>query len=257
MRRVHVLPCGYEDCDKGSLTLMKDCGQIVKLPYYVYLIEDDESTILVDTGCSDNWKELHPEVIVRLFPPHIKDEERFERVLGSVGFEPDNIDFVINTHLHYDHCGNNNLFPRARFFVNETELQHALAPGWWESLPYVRTTFDLPELKYQTVKGAYEVIPGVRILPTPGHTAGHQSVVVKLQKTGLLILAGDAMNIRENLELPILPGLYVDAELYAHSMDQLKQIVEEDNGTLVLTHSKEYLAGKTWLPLKDGVHVFE
>ena len=255
MRRVHLLPCGYEECDKGSLTLMKDYGQIVDLPYYVYLIEDDESAILVDTGCSDNWKELHPEIILKLYPPHIKDEERFERVLGSVGFKPDDVDFVINTHLHYDHCGNNRLFSRARILVNETELQHALAPGWWESLPYVRATFDIPQLKYQTVRGAFDVTPGVRIIPTPGHTAGHQSVVVKLEKTGTLVLAGDAISHRENLELPILPGLYVDAEMYAHSKDQLRQLAE--SGTLVLTHSREYLTRNAWLPMKDGVQVFE
>lgn len=95
----------------------------------------------------------------------------------------------------------------------------------------------------------------MRIIPTPGHTAGHQSVVVKLEKTGTLVLAGDAISHRENPELPILPGLYVDAELYAHSMDQLKQLAE--SGTLVLTHSREYLTRNAWLPMKDGVQVFE
>lgn len=255
--RVHVLPCGGEDCDKGSLTLLKDCGKILRAPYHAYLIEDPECTILVDTGACINWKERHPKELQKISPVYISENEHLDQLIGSVGFSTSDVDYVINTHLHYDHCGNNEMFDKATFVVNEGELAHALSPGWWESLNYVRAVFDLPQLRYETVTGEFDVHPGVKILQTPGHTEGHQSVVVQLEKTGTLILAGDAIYLRENLDTPILPGIYVDARRYAESMRKLSRIVRLQKGTMLLSHSRDYLSPNGWGPLKQGVHTFQ
>ena len=257
MRKLHVIPCGHEMGDKGSLTLLKDSGKIVEIPYHSYLIEDSECTVLVDTGSSVRWKELHPEPLAKYWPVHLKEEEHLDKMLASLGFTTKDVDYVINTHLHYDHCGNNAMFPKATFLVNEAELAHALSPGWWEAFPYVRAVFDLPNLRYEAVNGEFEVLSGVKILPTPGHTEGHQSVLVQLDKTGTFVLAGDAIYLRENLEDPILPGLYVDARRYAQSMKELKHIVDLQKGTLLLSHSNEYLSSDGWKPLRNGVHTFD
>jgi len=256
MRRVHVLPCGHELDDKCVLTLLKGCGTKIKLPYYAYLIEDPECTVLVDTGLSIRWKELHPKVIQELFPTHMEEQEHLDRLLESMGFSRSDVDYVINTHLHYDHCGNNEMFPQATFLVSESELAHAFAPGWWEAPSYLRSVFDIPGLKYELVKEGFEIVRGVGITSTPGHSEGHQSVVVELDNTGTLVIAGDAISTRENLEDPILPGFYVDARQYAHSMDRLKGIIELHEGVLLPSHSREYLTKDGWKEFTDGVQSF-
>jgi glyoxylase-like metal-dependent hydrolase (beta-lactamase superfamily II) len=257
-RRVHVLRVGHEMSDKAAMTLLKDAGKIVEVPYHSYLIESSDGLVLVDTGSSVRWREVHPQQLVEYWPVMLKEEEHLDRMLKrELGFSVDDVHYVINTHLHYDHCGNNEMFQNAKFLVSEAEFAHAMAPGWWEALPYVRAVFDKPKLKYQVIRGNHEVLPGVELIPTPGHTEGHQSVVIQLEESGPLILAGDAIYFRENLETPILPGVYVDARRYAESADRLKSLVDTRRGTLLLSHWREYLTPQGWFPLKEGVHTFE
>jgi len=256
-RRVHVLPCGYEVSDKGALTLNKDVGTNIKIPYYSWLIEDPKHTILVDTAVSVRWKDVHPEVLVKSYPPHLEEDERLDSLLGKLGFKTSDVDIIINTHLHYDHCGNNEMFPQARFIVNTTELKHARNPGWWDAYGYVRALFDAPGLKFKTVSNRHVVTPGVSIIPTPGHSLGHQSVLVKLKETGLLVIVGDAIFLRENLETPILPGIYWNAEEYAKSMKKLKELAENHKATLLFSHSSEYLSPIGWNRLTNGIQTFQ
>jgi len=259
MRRVHALPCGYEVSDKGALTLNKDVGTNVKIPYYAWLIEDPKYTIVVDTAVSVRWREVHPEALVKAYPPHLEEHERIDTLLAKLGFKTRDVDKVINTHLHYDHCGNNEMFPQAQFLVNKTELRHANKPGWWDAAGYVKALFEPPglKLKYKTVKGNTVVVPGVSLIPTPGHSPGHQAVLVQLENTGLLVLGGDAVYLRENVETPILPGIYWNAERYASSMKKLTHLVEDSKATLLLSHSPEYFTPKGWLPLGEDIRTFE
>ncbi len=254
---MHALPCGYEVSDKAALTLNKDVGTNVKIPYYSWLIEDSRHTILVDTAVSVRWREVHPEALAKAYPPHLEQDERIDTLLGKVGFDTSDVDIVINTHLHYDHCGNNEMFPQARFFVNEAEFNHAMSPGWWDAGGYVQALFKIPGLKYKKLKASCDVTPGVRIIPTTGHSLGHQSVLVRLERTGLLAIGGDAIYLRENIETPILPGIYWNAEKYAESMRKLKHLVEARKATLLLSHSPEYFTPEGWRPLGEGIHTFE
>jgi len=189
-------------------------------------------------------------------PPSIAEEERIDNQLKKVGYEPEDIDFVVNTHLHYDHCGNNSMFKDSTILVNEAEYVHAVSPGWWEASNYLRKVFEDPELNYHLIKGRYEPIPGVRIVPTPGHTSGHQSVAVDLHDSKVVVLAGDAIYLRENLEAPVLPGVYINAQRYSDSADELVRITQSKNGTLLLAHSKEYLSPKGWSVLGNGIQTF-
>jgi len=257
MRKVHALSCGYEVSDKGAMTLHKDAGMNIKIPYYAYLIEDVKHTILVDTAVSVRWREVHPEALVNAYPPHLEQDERLDILLGEAGFNTKDVDIVINTHLHYDHCGNNEMFPQARFLVNQSELQHAKNPGWWDATGYVQPLFNISKLRYKPLKGNFDVSTGVRIIPTPGHSLGHQSVLVQLENTGLLIIAGDAIFVRENLEIPILPGIYWNAEKYATSLRRLKHLTEARKGTLLPGHSLEYLTPKGWELFNGGITTFD
>jgi N-acyl homoserine lactone hydrolase len=115
--------------------------------------------------------------------------------LASVGVRPEDIAIVVNSHLHFDHAGNNGAFPKATFIVQSEHLTFAKGkpnfPGvYW----------DIPSLTYMPVAGRTRVAPGVEVVPTPGHAPGHQSLVVDLPETGRVVLCGDAAFTRENLE---------------------------------------------------------
>jgi N-acyl homoserine lactone hydrolase len=121
--------------------------------------------------------------------------------LAAVGVRPDDVAVVVNSHLHFDHAGNNGAFPRATFLVQAEHL--AFAKGR-PNFPGVY--WDIPELTYLPVAGPTRVARGVEVVPTPGHAPGHQSLVVDLAETGRVVLAGDAAFTRANLERGEIPA---------------------------------------------------
>src|SRR5206468_2632922 len=115
--------------------------------------------------------------------------------LAALGVRTADVTIVVNSHLHFDHAGNNGAFPKATFIVQGDHL--AFAKGK-PNFPGVY--WDIPELTYLAVAGRVRVAPGLEVVPTPGHAPGHQSLVVDLPETGRVVLCGDAAFTRENLE---------------------------------------------------------
>ena len=144
------------------------------LPVYVHTIVHAEGVVLVDTGMIDSTPELDDEGAPMPMPENI----------------PRDILCVINTHLHFDHCGGNRLFPRVPIHVQRLELQGTHHPREW---------VDFPGATYVEHDGEAEVLPGIRLLPTPGHTPGHQSVVVD-GPDGLVVIGGDVAYTFDELE---------------------------------------------------------
>jgi len=141
-------------------------------PVYVHTIAHAEGLVLVDTGMLDSTPELDEEWHPVPMPENV----------------PRDVLCVINTHLDFDHCGGNRLFPGVPIHVQRRELAEPRGPHDWvrfEGAAYVEHD------------GEAEVLPGVRLLPTPGHTAGHQSVLVETPD-GLAVIGGDvAYTFRE------------------------------------------------------------
>jgi N-acyl homoserine lactone hydrolase len=142
-----------------------------------WLVRHPETMLLVDTGIAEH---LPPDDVERL---------KFVRTpiteaLASIGTTPKAIDLVINCHLHADHAGGNVAFPDARILVQPAELVAAHQPDY--SLP---DALNLDAGRYEQRDGEYEPLPGIRVIPTPGHSPGHQSVVVETD-AGTLLLAG-------------------------------------------------------------------
>jgi glyoxylase-like metal-dependent hydrolase (beta-lactamase superfamily II) len=134
------------------------------------------------------------------------EEDAIVARLASVGMKPEDVDIVVNSHLHFDHAGNNGALPRATFIVQRDHLAHAKGrpnfPGvYW----------DVPGLMYVPADGRTTVAKGVEVVPTPGHAPGHQSLVLDLEETGRIVLCGDAAFTRENLERRETPAPDPDA----------------------------------------------
>ncbi|MEP6629640.1 MAG: N-acyl homoserine lactonase family protein [Lapillicoccus sp.] len=159
------------------------------LPVYVHVIDHPDGRVLVDTGLT----QLHPAVDdmdPRLVSP------------GALAdLDPAGIDIVVNTHLHFDHCGGNHLFPGKPIHVQRRELDDARTAKDYTIPDWV----DAPGVRYVTVDGAHELLPGVRLVPTPGHTRGSQVVVVET-KEGLVVICGDTAVFHAELDDPRTEG---------------------------------------------------
>jgi glyoxylase-like metal-dependent hydrolase (beta-lactamase superfamily II) len=130
-------------------------------------------------------------------------EQTLEGALATEGRSPEDVDTVILTHLHWDHCYNLDLFEHADIFVQREELEYAIAPYGFQAVPYESKSVGLTppwlDVDLTPLEGETEVSPGVTVFPTPGHAIGHQSVEVE-SSTETVVLAGDAIATYENLE---------------------------------------------------------
>ncbi|HEX3788077.1 MAG TPA: N-acyl homoserine lactonase family protein [Pseudonocardiaceae bacterium] len=235
--------CPYETIAPG----VRD-GMRAHIPVAGYLIRlADDKLALVDTGMS----RLHiddPEATWRGTPaaaslvPVMRPEDSLLFRLAQLGIAPQEIDYVINTHLHFDHAGNNDLLGRATFFVQRE--QYELAKG---DPRFPNQYWNLPALSYELVDGEQELFPGLRVLPTPGHTPGHQSVLLRLPETGAVIICGDAVNCQDNYDHDSWSG-QADPATARESAHRLLAVAKAENGTMFYGHDREQARQRRWAP---------
>ena len=138
--------------------------------------------------------------------------------LDAIGLAPGDVKLVINSHLHFDHCGQNAVFKHAPFYVQRTELERARVQARW-----LTDWFDFAGARFELLDGDAEIADGVRVIATPGHTAGHQSILV--QGDGEEVLIGDAAYTPviyqdpDRAELPA--GQAADREAWTASLRKL------------------------------------
>jgi len=159
-----------------------------RMPVYVHVIDHPDGRVLVDTGMT----ELHPAVA---------DMDPQLTPLSEQDFNLAGIDVVVNTHLHFDHCGGNNLFPGTPIYVQRQELDDARTEEGYTIPEWV----DPPGVQYVSVEGELELLPGVRLVPAPGHTRGSQVVVVEGTEHPTVIV-GDTAVFHGELDQPQTEG---------------------------------------------------
>ncbi|MGH9172273.1 MAG: N-acyl homoserine lactonase family protein [Acidimicrobiales bacterium] len=196
-----VLPLGNCCCNYEMIAPGVRDGHRSHIPVNAFLIRlDDETTVLVDTGMNRlhvddpdlTWRgtDLAEELI-----PVMRPEDSLLFRLAQLQVAPQDIDYVVNTHLHFDHAGNNDLLGSAKFFVQREQYEQAKDnPG------FPNQYWNLPSLSYELVDGPAKLFEGLEVRPTPGHCHGHQSVVLQLPETGAVILCGDAVYCKDNLD---------------------------------------------------------
>ena len=147
-------------------------------PVLAYLVRRDDGLILFDTGIGA----ADPET-----EAHYRPQRRpLESALATVGVAFADISLVVNCHLHFDHCGGNPLLAGKPILVQAAELAAARQGDYT-----IDELIDFPGATYEEIAGEAEVWPGVWIIPTPGHTDGHQSLVLR-KSDGTVVLAGQA-----------------------------------------------------------------
>ena len=148
-------------------------------PVLGYAVRIGDATLLFDTGMG-----IAPEDLAAHYRPTRPD---FFTALRRAGIAPDKVRWIVNSHLHFDHCGGNPELARVPVVVQRSELQAARTDENY-TLPDL---IDFPEVRYEEIVGDAELMPGVLVTPTPGHTDGHQSLVVRCSD-GTVILAGQS-----------------------------------------------------------------
>jgi N-acyl homoserine lactone hydrolase len=158
------------------------------MPVNVHLVDHPDARILVDTGLT----QLHP--LVADMEPRLRPAA-YDRIA------PADIDIVVNTHLHYDHCGGNRRYPGTPIHVQRREFHDATTSDEYT----IRDWVEAPELEYVLVDGEHQLLPGVRLVPGPGHTPGSQFVLLETA-AGPTAIVGDLAITSADLDHPETEG---------------------------------------------------
>jgi glyoxylase-like metal-dependent hydrolase (beta-lactamase superfamily II) len=212
----------------------------IKLALNCLAIKHPDGVVLIDTGLGDSLKDRFIEIY------RIERNHTFYHILAEHGIKPDEVKFVINTHLHFDHCGGNTIkeggqwkpaFPNARYLVQELEWLDAVNSNERTQASYLKETFMPLEQAgcIERVSGEHEVVPGVKLIRTNGHTRGHQSVLVESMGEKAFYL-GDLIPTTSHIKLPYTMGydLY-PMDLIATKKEILSRAAKE-NWLLVFEH---------------------
>jgi N-acyl homoserine lactone hydrolase len=191
-------------------------GGFNDIPVHGFVIKHPRAgAILVDTGVG------YPDDLIKEW--RVVNRHAAE-ALAEHDLSPADVRIVINTHLHFDHCGQNAVFKHAPFYVQRRELERArreeeVTSQW----------FDFAGARFELVDGDAEVAEGVRVVATPGHTVGHQSVLVDSDGGGALMI-GDAAytssiyEAGDSADLTRWRGQYADRESWAGSLRRLRDM---------------------------------
>ena len=223
--RIRPLCLGRTYVDKSILTYLRDVGTKVIAPHIIWVIEGGEKVVVVDSGPGD------PEIVAKEPGRDLirENDEEPLHALGNIGVNPAEVEIVVSTHLHWDHCGNFPLFPNADIYVQRRELEFAVAPLEIFGEVYEASVFSRnPKWsccisRFRIVEGDVDLIPGVRLLFLPGHTPGLQGVLVSTRK-GHYCIPSDTVNLYENWENQIPPGIHVNIEDCYRSFRKIKKM---------------------------------
>lgn len=250
--KLYQVTSGYLELDKGWLTAMRDVGKRIKIPVAMYIIEHPRGLVVFDTGMADDvagdgCAAYWGKGLCGAFTPIMKREEVIDKQLQKLGYSVDQVKYVIYSHMHLDHAGNMELFPKATHVLQKAELK----AGWWPE-KFQRAAFVLKDYdgtrgyKFMELVGDFDLFGDGKIvvLDAKGHTQGHQSLLVRLPKTGTVILAADAVYTAEN-EAGVIPGITWNTSASMRTIDRLKQIRDAEQAQLWYSHGlKQYNSHK-------------
>ncbi|WEJ08426.1 N-acyl homoserine lactonase family protein [Sinorhizobium prairiense] len=228
--------------------------ETIELPVHATLIRHPKGNVLFDTGCNPDAA-TDPQArwggLAKVMAPIFNQEQTVVRQLATLGLEADDIDVVICSHLHPDHCGCNQYFRRATILCHEAEVAAARADSA-ENQGYLKPEWDQPQ-GFQTFGAEHDVFGDGRIvlLPMPGHTPGTTVAHVSLQESGTFVLASDAAPLQANMDAGVAPRNTWNMELAAAALARLKAL-RDKGATIVCGHDDAQ-----WQALRKGAEFYE
>ena len=232
---IHPLNVGDIELDASFLTWQTGCGTKVWAPTTAWLILGGDKPILVDSS----FRSVEDAKALQYLTCRRSPEQELVAQLANYDVRPEQVGLLVHTHVHMDHAGQDHLIPTARLLVQRRELQNAAAPDmypvpFYDRLNVARLVHDHWS-RVDVLDGEVDIVPGVRCVPMPGHTPGHQAVYVALG-SGTAIIAGDAaMTVRHNVRDGIAPGFL---DNMADTMAGLRRLAR-DGKHILPTHDEE------------------
>jgi glyoxylase-like metal-dependent hydrolase (beta-lactamase superfamily II) len=236
-----AMTCGWLEGNLGGF-LAQETGTI-KVPVPSYLIDHPRGRVLFDSG-------LHPqlqtdprarlgEYLASAFKPFYAPGEEVGARLRSIGVDPARINYLVTSHLHFDHVGGNSQIPNAQIVVQRREWQAGHDAELIRRNSYNRDDFDLGHDVLQ-IEGEYDLFGDGRVvcLPSYGHTAGTQSLRIRLDSGREVVLASDACYMRRSLEELRLPSFWHSREASLETLLRFKQM-EQAGARLIFGHDPE------------------
>jgi N-acyl homoserine lactone hydrolase len=218
-------------------------GGTMDMSHGCYLVQmSDGENILVDSGePPEGMPEMPVQVLERTQGRNVIEQ------LSELGLRPEDIGVLVCTHLDVDHAGRNDAFPNAELVVQRAHLEHARSGN--PRFEAARAHWDRPGLRYRQVDGDTELRPGLTLVETSGHTRGHQSVLVRLPRTGPVLLAIDAVPVEAFFtpERQAMPA-DEDGDQALASTRKLLDLAERERAELVVFHHD----GRQWRGLKKA-----
>jgi len=255
VRKFWPILCGTHRYEKTLSTRGIGADVIIEAPILAYLIETKNGRILYDVGC--DYRKIHDPVLRKQYyehpgfafgPPEMTEEQRLPSRLAILGLDVKDIDCVFCGHLHFDHAGGLHEFAHADVHVHERELAAARPDP--ADTAYFPSDYS-HEVHWCVQCGEYAVASGVQAIETPGHTAGHMSLLIELPKGKPILLCGDAADLTENIESEIAPGLCWQEreDMALASIRKLKKIAQENKAELWPNHDMAFFSRHNSFPV--------
>ncbi len=265
---VHALQAGGVKLDGGAMfgvvpkplwerRIPADERNRIQMGMRCLLIEHDAGLILIDTG-SGNKENAKFQDIYGIENAGRDGRTALEDAIGAAGFTPDDIAIVINTHLHFDHAGGNTwrnpagetlpAFPKARYMVQRGELDYATHTNERTAASYFPPNFAPIQAAglLELVEGEREIVPGVRVMPSPGHVPFHQSILLESGGERALYL-GDLAPTSAHLPLAWIMGYDVEPLVTLESKRAILGRAHAEEWLLIFEHD----ATTAWGRVKD------
>ncbi|MGE3772477.1 MAG: N-acyl homoserine lactonase family protein [Gammaproteobacteria bacterium] len=238
--KLYAMTCGYLTM---PVELLIEGGTgTLEVPIPAYLIEHRKGVALFDSGMSllvqkDKQRALGP--LEPYFQVNFEPGEEIAARLADIGRDGEHVDYLINSHLHFDHAGGNALIPNARVVVQKKEWEAGHVPELIEANYYDPRDYDHGH-DVLVVDGEHDVFGdgSVRCLPTPGHTPGHQSLQLQTE-SGEVVLCGDACYLRRTLDEMRLPRIVSDRDAMMQSLQKLKEL-QRRGARIMYGHDPEF-----------------
>ena len=225
--------------DSGTLALGG-----VEVPVPFFLLRHPEGVIVVDGGnplAAARDPREHWGGLADLFEVHMTEAQHCEAQLRELGVGPEDVSHIVQTHLHMDHTGALGHFPNAVVVVHARELEAALAAGDPMQSGYIRADYDRPELRWQTIEGDTDLFGDglIRLIETPGHAAGHMSLLIDLADTGRVLITADASDNLAQWEGRSHVRAFHSRADAARSMRRLHELADETGAMVVFGHDAD------------------
>jgi N-acyl homoserine lactone hydrolase len=237
---LYAMQCGYfEFKDLGALFVDtgENDGKSGSLIDTCYLVRHPKGILLWDTGLPDQLATSKDGMNDPALGIHMTVPVRLADQLQQLHLRPADIAYIAFSHFHSDHTGNAGLFSASTWIVNKTELAYAQrVPAPLGVDPAIAE--ETKGAKLQLIDGDYDVFGdgSVRILKTPGHTPGHQSLEVRLKHTGVILLTGDLYHMRESREYRYVPPINASRADTLASIDRFERIAKNTHARVIVQH---------------------